>query len=346
VAALIALGVGVNLHYVGGGFMPLDQSVIFDGGWRILSGQIPYRDYTPRTGLVPSLFQAGFFAVFGATWFAYCLHAAVFNGLFCVLAYVLLRILAVTKGWAFVWAALSAVVFYPPSGTPYMENHAFFFVLCLLVALVGVRDVSSHGLRRIAWTVVPLGWLLVFLSRQNVAAFAIPSIVIAGVYSVRRPAELGVVVRWMTLGAALCLAGLVAIVIGLDIGFGVLWGDLFREAAETGAGRFSSAQLGERTRRMFWGPRPVVSVIVGALAALFLVKVMVSLGAPARRRRALELLLAASLMILSLVFILTTANQPYNGLPYLFVCLGIVFSKLEFLSHGMTAPAFRWRGGW
>ena len=38
--ALFALGVGVNLVFGRRGFMPLDHSIVFDGGWRLLSGRL------------------------------------------------------------------------------------------------------------------------------------------------------------------------------------------------------------------------------------------------------------------------------------------------------------------
>jgi hypothetical protein len=58
---------------------PLDQSVVFDGGYRVLAGQLPFRDFAAAAGAVPNVLQAGFFALLGTTWFAYCLHAAVLD---------------------------------------------------------------------------------------------------------------------------------------------------------------------------------------------------------------------------------------------------------------------------
>ncbi len=95
------------------GFMPLDQSIVFDGAWRLLSGQVPFRDFTTPDGLTPIVLQALFFQALGVTWFAYCLHAAVFNGLFCCLAYGLLRGIGAPRAAALLYGALSGVVFYP-----------------------------------------------------------------------------------------------------------------------------------------------------------------------------------------------------------------------------------------
>ena len=79
---LFAIGLGVNLTFGRRGFLPLDQSIVFDGGWRLVSGQIPFHDFVAPSGLVPSAIQAAFVSVLGVSWFAYCLHASIVNGLF------------------------------------------------------------------------------------------------------------------------------------------------------------------------------------------------------------------------------------------------------------------------
>ena len=53
--AVSALGVAVNLYFGRRGFLPLDQSIVFDGGWRILNGQLPFRDFTAPSAIVPRL---------------------------------------------------------------------------------------------------------------------------------------------------------------------------------------------------------------------------------------------------------------------------------------------------
>src|SRR5215510_14031112 len=94
---LFAIGLVVNLIFGRRGFFPLDQSIVFDGGWRIASGQVPFRDFVAPSGHIPSLIQAAFFKTFGVTWFAYCLHASILNGLFAVIVYALLRLAGATR---------------------------------------------------------------------------------------------------------------------------------------------------------------------------------------------------------------------------------------------------------
>jgi hypothetical protein len=50
---------GVNQYYGYDGYMPLDQSMIYNGARRLLSGQIPYVDFWTRTERYRSLCRRG-----------------------------------------------------------------------------------------------------------------------------------------------------------------------------------------------------------------------------------------------------------------------------------------------
>jgi hypothetical protein len=166
-AALFGFGLAVNLFYGRRGFMPLDQGIVFDGAWRLWSGQVPFRDFLAPNAIVPSAMQVPFFAVFGVSWFAFVLHASVINGLFCALAYAILRLCGAPRLEAAAYGALSAFYFYPPNGTPFMDQHAFFFsALLFAVVLLG-----SAG-ERSAWFFVPILFAVGFLSKQIPTAFA------------------------------------------------------------------------------------------------------------------------------------------------------------------------------
>src|SRR4051812_41759698 len=52
------------------GVFLLDQSMIFDGGWRLLQGQVLYKDFLVPFGPVTFVIQALSFKVFGVNWSA------------------------------------------------------------------------------------------------------------------------------------------------------------------------------------------------------------------------------------------------------------------------------------
>src|SRR5262245_24814417 len=73
---------GINQYYSYIGYMPLDQSTIYNGAWRVLVGQVPYIDFWTPFGLIPILAQAVIFHGLGVSWTNYALQASLLNGLF------------------------------------------------------------------------------------------------------------------------------------------------------------------------------------------------------------------------------------------------------------------------
>ncbi|TGL58872.1 hypothetical protein [Leptospira sarikeiensis] len=165
-----------NLHFALIGFQPLDGSIVFDGGWKILNGQIPFRDFSSPAGTTPSLIQAIFF-LFGVGWIQYFAHSSFFNGLFGVISYIWFR----KEGGNILLSGslsfLSVLFFYPPVGFPFIETHSIFFsILMLLMASLAVREP-----RFIYIFGIFSAFLLGFLSKQipiTILALGVPILLI------------------------------------------------------------------------------------------------------------------------------------------------------------------------
>ncbi|MEZ4219227.1 MAG: hypothetical protein R3E88_22375 [Myxococcota bacterium] len=178
-AAIAALGAAVAWHYGTRGFMPLDQSIVFDGGWRVASGQVPFRDFGTPSGLVPIAMQALAFRAFGVSWGCYVAHASAVNAVYGALAFALLRLYGAPRWLAAVCGAGSTWLLYPPIGTPYAEQHAFAFALAACVAgALSARAAGPRAERGAALAAGALAWLAV-ASKLNVAAASAPAIACA-----------------------------------------------------------------------------------------------------------------------------------------------------------------------
>ena len=174
-AALLVIRAGSR------GFLAFDQSILFDGGYRTLLGQVPYRDFYIPTGPVPFWLQALFFKLFSVSYSSYLFHAAFANALAAVLAYKWIRLLYPCSGlYASLAGIITAFWFYPPFGTPWFEQTAF---LCHLIASVllfkGFQQhmaVSVSDAKRPSLTwFVAAGFMagLAFLSKQNVGLLSV-----------------------------------------------------------------------------------------------------------------------------------------------------------------------------
>lgn len=119
------------------GFFPLDQSIVFDGSYRILKGQIPYKDFLIPVGPVPFYIHSLFFKISGVKYSSYLLGSSFINLLATVLSFFIVYLIFPSKRWLSLSGAfLTAIWFYPPSGTPYIEQNSFFMSLLGILFLL------------------------------------------------------------------------------------------------------------------------------------------------------------------------------------------------------------------
>ena len=61
----------INFYYANIGVMPSDGFVLYNGGYRVLNGYIPFKDYWLVTGPLLDYLNAFFFLVGGISWKTY-----------------------------------------------------------------------------------------------------------------------------------------------------------------------------------------------------------------------------------------------------------------------------------
>jgi hypothetical protein len=122
------------------GLFLLDQSIVFDGAWRMLQGQVPYRDFVMPFGPVTFALCALMFRVAGVDFSTLVLTAALMSLLATALALRASWLLARGSGaLALLGGLMTAVWFQAPFGTPWMEQTGFLMNLIALWALVEAR---------------------------------------------------------------------------------------------------------------------------------------------------------------------------------------------------------------
>ncbi|MBF0386682.1 MAG: glycosyltransferase family 39 protein [Candidatus Omnitrophica bacterium] len=153
------------------GFFAFDQSIFFDGAYRILCGQIPFKDFSSTVGPITFWLHAIPFKLFGVSYFSYLLGAAVINSLAALIVVAILRLFFPRRPFlSYLGGVLTAICFYPPFGTPCYEQSAMFFVLLTILLLVLVifdkrlNPVAGYSLLFIAGIFMTAS----FLSKQNI----------------------------------------------------------------------------------------------------------------------------------------------------------------------------------
>lgn len=152
------------------------MSVAADGGWRVLNGQVPYRDFHVIMGPVVFYLQALFFWVTGGfSWSALLLHVAVVNAAVIVATYY------VSRRWhgralSTLFAALAAVSFYLPYSYPEYHYTAMFFFLLGVLALEHLSTMGGPWRTPVFAAGAGACGALSILSKQNVGFLAVATL--------------------------------------------------------------------------------------------------------------------------------------------------------------------------
>jgi hypothetical protein len=146
-----------------------DHSAVFDGGWRILQGQIIYRDFYVPFGPIVYFIQSLFFRMAGVDFSSMVLAAAVLNVVAIVCVMWLVRRLfpdPIHHPTAIAAGLTTAVWFQAPFGTLWFDQASFFFNL---IALVLVVEAVFRSERTAVYLRVAAGCSLVIsiLSKQS-----------------------------------------------------------------------------------------------------------------------------------------------------------------------------------
>ncbi len=321
-AATLAVVAGLlSFHSGRRGFLPLDQSIVFDGGWRLLSGQVPFVDFVAPAALVPSAMQALIFRIGGITMTAYAVHAAMINAAFALVAVAMMRRLGASHLTAWLVGGGSAVVFYPPMGLPYADQHSFFFSLCALyLTVVGLT--ASGRRATIAAACVPVVATLAWFSKPIPALFVCgPAVIVAAVVLARRR-------QWL-IAIAATIAPLAAVVIGAaaaGVDVSRAWYYAVTLPQSIGFGRLDVWPRLERMRDQLASTVTLTTPWLGAVLVLF-VAAAVGMRAERRdarlRRAAMLAALAVALSAATFAFAMLTNKNVANAAALLFVILGL-----------------------
>lgn len=322
VAAVCALAVILTLKSGMRGFYPFDQSIVFDGSYRVAQGQVPYRDFVMPFGPVTFWLHSIFFKLLGVSYFSYVLGAAVVNLLAAAAGVGLVRLLFPDDRWlSWLAGVITAVWFYPPFGTPWVDQTAFFFSYLGLLALVAGTAGAGPKRGGLLTAVSGLAAFLAILSKQNAGVFILPAypVVIVAFWLVERRG-LRRRLAWFGAGLGAAAAAFVAyLAAGSDPAtFGRYVIDLPSALGRERMAAFAATGLG--IKQPFFGgrPPPAMSLALSASAVVCLAALVT-----AWRRRAAggtKPLAAAALTLYLLlfqhVFMNTTLNQQDNACAF------------------------------
>ena len=322
--------------------------MIFDGGWRILSGQTPYKDFLMAFGPLTFFIQAAAFKLFGVNWTSMVIAAGI---LAAAAGLSVLRTISLLYGKQRIWlpglaGLLVGTAFQSIFGTLFMEQVAFLFLL------LGVQAIceSLHCTPRYRFLFVALAGVLSvlsFLGKQNVGPFALA---LTGFLSV--------VLGLPHLRDCLKLLGAFLIGTAVATGLFIVWlvmfsdPDLFiRHALEVpahvGRGRIPLSQVAFTPFLLSYIRGTTQWCYALALGGVFYILCLCFFDRDVREkflgipRYRVALALTAACPFVHSVFAFTVLNQPYNTVFFAGLILGLGYGLLG-LIPGPEAKGRAW----
>ena len=164
---LLLFSISINQYYGNIGVFPIDSFLFFDSGYRTLNGYFPFKDFWTTTGPLLDIIQAIFFKIFGVSWFSYVLHASAFNFLIASATFYTLYKINLNINFSFLYAIFVSVIAYPIPGTPFPDHHSIIFSFLGLFSFILSLKTKSN----FYWFLIPIFFVLAFLSKQTPAAY-------------------------------------------------------------------------------------------------------------------------------------------------------------------------------
>ena len=164
---LFAFAVSINQYYGFIGVFPIDTFLFYDTGYRVLNGLFPFKDYWSPTSPLIDFIQAGFFKLFGVSWFSYVLHASIFNFILVFATFYTLEKLKLNIHLCLYYSLLLGVIAYPVSGVPFNDHHSSILSIIGIFCFI----LSINTKLYIYWLLTPIFVGFAFICKQTPAGY-------------------------------------------------------------------------------------------------------------------------------------------------------------------------------
>ena len=114
--------------------------------------------------------QAFFFKILGINWVSYIIHSSLFNSIIAILTFYFFLSLEINEIKSFIYTVSFSTLSYTISGTPFVDQHATFF---LLISTYFLLNALTNSKKNLLWFFSILFIIFSFLSKQVPATYAI-----------------------------------------------------------------------------------------------------------------------------------------------------------------------------
>ena len=141
-----------NQYYAYLGVFPIDTFLIFNSGYDLLNGILPFKDVWTIKGPFIDIIQAIFFKIFGVSWFSYSSHASLFNSIFALSTFWTLKKFELNQKYCFLYSVLASLLMYPTYGIPFSDHHvSILSLLSMYSFLLAIKTKENFY-----WALIPV----------------------------------------------------------------------------------------------------------------------------------------------------------------------------------------------
>ncbi len=159
----------VNFYYSNFGVEPMDTFVLFNGGYKVLNGLIPFKDYWLVTGPLMDYLNAIFFKILDVSWTSYTIHSSLINSLIAIFIFLLFTILGLDKIFSLIYTLMFSLLMYPSVGVPFVDHHSTIFVLSsFILFIIGIKKNQTKY-----FFFIPIFLTIGFLCKQTPATYGV-----------------------------------------------------------------------------------------------------------------------------------------------------------------------------
>ena len=164
---LIIFSFFINFYYSNIGVLPQDTFAYYDTAYRILDGDVPFKDYWTVSGPFIDYLQAVIFFIFGVSWKSYIISGSVLNSLTSVIFLYTIRNFGQSRPYSLFYAICFSVLANPSMGTPFTDHYSTFLSLIgFFLFLIALKKE-----KKVFWFLVPICFFLAFFSKQSPSSY-------------------------------------------------------------------------------------------------------------------------------------------------------------------------------
>lgn len=169
ISITIIFSISVNHFFGHRGLMPLDDLQNFNSGYRVLNGDFPFRDYYSISGPLLDIFQSFFYKWLGINWDTFILHSSLFNCLYSLSIFHLLKHYNFSNKLSLLYSLCSALLMSPTAGNPTVEHHSLILSIISLILFI----ISERKKYNFLFFLIPIVLVIAFFIKQVPSAYFI-----------------------------------------------------------------------------------------------------------------------------------------------------------------------------